>query len=618
MSGADRRELNGRYQDAVVDDEHPALRDRALWDSRERFIGGGRAADRVRPTIARSWERSRESGVRADGDPATRIAEFDPERRLLRLARPILDRLEDEIADTDAVVILTDSRGLVLERRAGGPSLRRGLDRVFLTPGHLYTEETVGTNGIGTASEDRRATRVVGSEHYVEWLRWLSCAGVPIRDPITGRIEGILDLTCRLQDTNSLMLPFVMEGARQVEQQLYEDASQRDRELLERFVAVARRSRRPVVAMNGQTVISNAAAARLLGPADHMLLWSHVSDGFESDGGATSRFRLSQGSLAAFRCVAFEPDDPSRGAVLEIEPEKHGASPRQAHRGRPGPPPVDLPGRSLAWRQVCSAAADLAGRRVSVLIVGEPGVGKLALARLIHELSGADDLTVLDAALVRVNGAEQWLTQVGARLAQPEGTVVLRHVEGLDRETTRALSGLLAALERNARPRLLATLSRSRDGATASDPSLEPHFQAIIEVPPLRERPEDIVDLVPVLIRRQVGGPGPHCSADLVQTLMRADWPLNVSQLDSLVQRMLTRRRSSELTIHDLPPEYQQVPWRRLSQMERAERTAILQALADTGGNKSQAAERLGIARATLYRKLKELSITPAGVAASA
>lgn len=60
------------------------------------------------------------------------------------------------------------------------------------------------------------------------WLRWLSCAGVPIRDPITGRVEGILDLTCRLWDTNSLMVPFVKEGARQIEQRLYENALARD------------------------------------------------------------------------------------------------------------------------------------------------------------------------------------------------------------------------------------------------------------------------------------------------------------------------------------------------------------------------------------------------------
>ncbi|HEV7465093.1 MAG TPA: hypothetical protein VGP96_02255, partial [Candidatus Dormibacteraeota bacterium] len=126
-----------------------------MWRSRERFLDEGLVSDAVRPEIARSWVRSKQSGVIAVGDPATRHAEFDPGSRLLRLAAPILDRLADDVANADMVVILTDPSGLVLDRRAGTAALRRGLDRVLLAPGYLYSEETVGTNGIGTAAELR-------------------------------------------------------------------------------------------------------------------------------------------------------------------------------------------------------------------------------------------------------------------------------------------------------------------------------------------------------------------------------------------------------------------------------------------------------------------------------
>jgi signal transduction histidine kinase len=119
-------------------------------------------------------------------------------------------------------VILTDPRGLVLDRRASH-SLLRKLDRILLAPGHLYSEDTVGTNGIGTAAEDGSAF-VVGGEHYTEWLRDLSCAGAAIRDPITGRIEGVLDLTCRVEDTSPLMVPFINQAAHEIEEQLYDDA----------------------------------------------------------------------------------------------------------------------------------------------------------------------------------------------------------------------------------------------------------------------------------------------------------------------------------------------------------------------------------------------------------
>ena len=132
----------------------PAGKDRMRWRSREDFLGGAGLADDVRPSIARSWVRSRESGVRPDDRSSLPAVEFDPDVKLLRVARPVLDRLADEVADVDMTVILTDPRGLVLDRRAGSPALRRGLDRVHLAPSHSYGEEMVGTNGIGTAAED--------------------------------------------------------------------------------------------------------------------------------------------------------------------------------------------------------------------------------------------------------------------------------------------------------------------------------------------------------------------------------------------------------------------------------------------------------------------------------
>ena len=146
-----------------MDGNDPVSGDRRLWGRRERFKAEGTLREGIRPQIARSWVRSRKSGVRADGDPVAGAAAFDPETWLLRVARPILDRLADEIQTADMTVILTDPRGLVLDRRAGSSSLLRGLDRVLLAPGHFYSEETVGTNGIGTAAEDRRPAWIVGS-----------------------------------------------------------------------------------------------------------------------------------------------------------------------------------------------------------------------------------------------------------------------------------------------------------------------------------------------------------------------------------------------------------------------------------------------------------------------
>jgi sigma-54 dependent transcriptional regulator, acetoin dehydrogenase operon transcriptional activator AcoR len=592
-----------------VDAKDPVREDRRLWRSRERFKSEGALREGIRPEIARSWVRSRQSGVPADGDPVTGEAAFDPDARLLRVARPILDRLADEIERADMSVILTDARGLVLDRRAGSPSLLRGLDRVLLAPGHFYSEETVGTNGIGTAAEDRSPAWIVGSEHYAEWLRWLSCAGAPIRSPITGRIEGILDLTCRLKDTSPLMVAFVKEGVREIERRLYEDSSEDDRELLEHFVATARRTRRPVVALNSRTVITNAAAARLLVPADHALLWSHASQATAAGHGAESQFRLSEGSLAGVRWVALEPGDPARGAVLEIDLRQ---SDSHLPRSRAVAETVRarLPGRSVAWQQLISAVTDLGGKRVPVLVSGEPGVGKLTVAHAIHrQAREPGSFTVLDADLARVDGARAWLEGVRSQLLDRTGSLVLRHLEALDGAAAQALSALVTQERTGSVSRVMATISRPRHGFEGASSALLDALPAVVHVPPLRDRPEDLADIVPVLLRRHAGWPDLRCSTEVMQALMRAEWPGNVRQVESVIQGIVARRQRGVIVLQDLPAEYRAPPWRRLTRMERAEREAILEALVQTGGNKVQAAELLGISRATLYRRLKQLSI---------
>ncbi|GIH23394.1 hypothetical protein Aph01nite_17040 [Acrocarpospora phusangensis] len=76
----------------------------------------------------------------------------------MRAAKPVLDRLEQTLADGTVSLVLTDAAGRLLDRRVGDPPLRKHLDRIRLAPGFSYAEEYVGTNGIGTALQTRQTT----------------------------------------------------------------------------------------------------------------------------------------------------------------------------------------------------------------------------------------------------------------------------------------------------------------------------------------------------------------------------------------------------------------------------------------------------------------------------
>src|SRR5919108_4878127 len=96
--------------------------------AREEFLSGHDPTTQVRPEIAKSWMRSRLSGVVPDGDPLVPFRAVDRERRLLRIAQPILNRLADPVSETKMTILLADSRGQLLDRRTGDRQLLQGLD----------------------------------------------------------------------------------------------------------------------------------------------------------------------------------------------------------------------------------------------------------------------------------------------------------------------------------------------------------------------------------------------------------------------------------------------------------------------------------------------------------
>ena len=225
----------------------------------------------MRQEIAASWQRAAAQGL-DPGRFSVPNVEVDGDAYLTRVAGPVAADLASEVADARTAVLLSDHEGGVLERWAVERSVRFRLDDIFLAPGFGYGEGMVGTNAIGTALAQRGPSSVFGGEHFAEALARVACAAVPIRDPRTGRIVGVLDLTCDARDAELLMLPLVKRAALEIERRILDDAGMAERALMHRFLDERRRTRKPFVLLNDRAVITSAAADRLLGPADEDLL----------------------------------------------------------------------------------------------------------------------------------------------------------------------------------------------------------------------------------------------------------------------------------------------------------------------------------------------------------
>jgi transcriptional regulator of acetoin/glycerol metabolism len=574
--------------------------------ARERFLAAGEAlAGTVREQILNSWRRSRFAGVDAGRiDPPFR-ADFDTESRLARGAAPVLDRLERELADTPMTVILSDPDAWILDRRCADRALRRRLDSVSLAPGFSYAEEHVGTNGIGTTIEEQAAMWVSGPEHFSERLQAVSCAGAVIRNPLRGRVEGVIDLTGWRGEATPLMKVLVKEAARDVSRHMVELESEVERALFEEFLSACRRSGNPIVSLNEDLVISNARGANLLDGGDQAALRERAAELLGSRDGSTADMRLSSGRTVRLQCRQVT----SRGGVAGVVVEVQMVS--RAPRRRPGQVPRYLPlagvaGRSSAWVHTCGEAISACERHEPLLLVGERGAGKLALAKALHRRWFPQDrLRVLEAP--QDGDPTPWIAAVVDELQQSTGTLVLRRLGRLDDAAALALATALGSTVASAW--VVATSAREDLPAPLLD-----RFAAPVVVPPLRYRIEDLHELVPFLLDQLAPGSDARCEPEALQVLLHNQWPGNVEQLGRVLSAALGRCRGGRIGSADLPAECHTVTRQVLTRWQWIERDAIVHALLEARGNRTQAAAKLGMSRATFYRRINAFGIQLAGL----
>lgn len=569
-----------------------------------------RSQESVRPVIRDSWRRSALCGVDPGRTDLPYLPEFDDDSPLLRAAAPVMDWLAGRLGRSGCAIILADRAARIVTRRAPENDLHRQLDAVQAAEGFAYGEEVIGTNGLGTVVELHQPVEVVGCEHFAERLKELTCAGVPVVNKVSSQVEGVLDVTCHVSRSSSLMLPLVEEAAREIEERLYLQRAVAERALLQHFLRTARRAGHGVVAINERIVISNSGASRLLSGVEHGLLWEEVGQAILTQRPAERDLVLPDDRAVVLRIRPLSDGGSPIGALVELrlkadaEPGLPGCHPAQRarDRGLPG-----LVGRNGRWLQCCLEARETAGKGVPLVLTGEPGVGKLAIATAIHrELRASAPLSVAGAATASVEGPAKWLADIRDQVrSMRPGTIVVQDLQYLSPSLLRGLRAIVADAGCAGWLFIGTAMCTERpDG----EPGTE-EFDAIrVAVPPLRDRLEDIGALTAALLERraQLTGSARFAIApETIQILQRLTWPGNVRQLANLLDSLVAKSRTGIIRAVDIPAEILLAAARRpLTRFEVAEAHAVLAALDETDGNKKAAAALLGISRSTLYRKL--------------
>jgi DNA-binding NtrC family response regulator len=286
-----------------------------------------------------------------------------------------------------------------------------------------------------------------------------------------------------------------------------------------------------------------------------------------------------------------------------------------------------LLGRSQVMRATFEALAAAAKRAGPLLLEGEPGSGRESAARAVHALAGRPGLFLRVSVDARSAGAAAgdapgMALAVAAR-ACAGGTLYLAELDGAGDETRRAVLDLLTGGRRGgdgAAVRIVGSIvadpaGRARGGRRLTE--LAGRFPLAVAIPPLRERGEDVVLLARRFLAEAASAAGLAArtlSPAAEQALRAYAWPGNVRELRVLATRLALAGRSGPVVAGELPATMAQPPGSESGAdltLAAAEREHILRVLRQTGGNKSRAAELLGIDRKTLRDKLREGPAAP-------
>ena len=213
----------------------------------------------MRQAIVDSWERSLGTGL----DPADLLAplEVEPsemrdrwaEHRLGSLAHVLLDRLKGIAADSGSLIVVSDASGLLLH--IDGPaSLRERAAEMNFVEGARYSEAAAGTNGIGTVLAADHALQVFASEHFNQRHHGWTCSGAPVRDPVSGRALGVIDLSSPWEAVHPRSLELVTAAARTLEQCLADVRIEQDARLRRRYSALVAKESDLLVSPDGRVL----------------------------------------------------------------------------------------------------------------------------------------------------------------------------------------------------------------------------------------------------------------------------------------------------------------------------------------------------------------------------
>jgi len=597
--------------------------DRDTMHAWECFVEHGHANKDIKKTvrseILASWARCSNSGVSALSNATPQKFGKDDifvlkrkNRSLCEAASLAFKRLAPHLIGTGAILILTDNTGTVIEATGDSQTLDAGRE-IQLEVGGVWNEQVIGTNGIGTALRTGMPTYVHASEHFCQGIKSWTCVGVPIIDALDRSVIGVVDLSGPSSIYRPHNVALVVATAREIELNLAQKQREEHTILLEKVIGNSKRRN-----TNNAIVLLNSSGKIVFSQNTGNL----AMNGFGDFSAGTQFIDLFPDMSVAELIAALPPTLPTQDidlikangktqGVALVLGDQPKATLRPKHAG------ISL--KELFARLIHSHATNKTTPYVVVdcATISPELIRRELFGQVADAFKGASPEDKL-GKFEQANGGVLCLDEIGDMPPELQ-PYLLRTLE------QRAVYRVGCDIRRPIDVQLIAMSSRNIRKDVESGRFRQDLFSRIdtiiIEIPPLRERGQDIGQLVDYFnnkLSNKYGGKALVIDASAMSALQQYQWPGNVRELRNTIERLCLLKQTEFISVSDLPDEIarpitnpclslnvESSPSTHPMDLEEVESIAVQRSIDAASGNLTKAAASLGISRPTLYRKIK-------------
>ena len=636
----------------------------AILQARKEFLSNGNVEQgAIAEAIERSWRRCLANGIDTNSPPSLEVVtaqelalKREQNQQLLKLAQPEMETLNEQIAHTRNVVILTDDEGVILHS-LGGHHFLNEEQRIALSAGASWHEDHRGTNAIGTVLIEQSALTVQGAEHFMAYHHSLSCSAVPIFGA-ENQLIATLDVSNDSNTSQQHTLALIKMSAQMIENRLFLASHQGD-------VVLHFHARPEFIGTlwEGVAIFTEGGQLVAINRSGQVQLSLNTNASNAKNGRAYPQINFDQLFDIPFTSLLRQTGSADKlivplrlnnGARIYVQVELLHKKQRisttpPAIVKRTSAANLDLldSGDSKISRAI-QQIKQVLSRDIPILIQGETGVGKELFARAIHEASAQHK-----GPWIAVNCAALPEGLIEAELfGYEEGAFTGARRKGSPGKIEQANGGTLFLDEIGDMPlslqaRLLRVLQERTVTPLGSTRTIPVNFSLIsatnlklkekvecgafrsdlyyrlnglsVALPPLRDR-SDLLALIDVILHIEQAG-NIEITPEVMGIFKAHSWPGNIRQLHNVLRTALALADGLPISTLHLTQDFideistpllaniNDSPSKSLDLGDVTSHTIQLAMQAESG-NISAVARKLGISRNTLYRKLKTMGLS--------